>query len=457
MLCLCAWLLPVQAEEIQGTNLPLDILQMDTGGEVGATARLEFSLKDTFRESYLEYCLAVSKQGEKDILTYDNHDKNDTVELTLQRGLCYSLYVLISDGQGSRAFSGVLRPMEDGTLMIGGEEILYEPEEEKPRTRSAGLMPVVYESEPNSNYGNADIIRPDECMKGYLATFYDTDCFKIEASNLSDARGYTVQLAVPPGVDYDIRIYDQSKVISYYDDVAATFTNFAMSGIDKRYYGLEVGVVVPIWGGISFNGALSLGDYRYTSDANFTQTRDNSEEVLRGDKVLWDDLYVESTPQTALNLGLSYRGPRNWFASVDFNYYDRIYLSMNPARRTRAAYATVLRPDEAAQLPGAVKYTALMNLREQEKFDSAYTLNLSVGKNWYIHRIYQLGFSLEVKNILNDQTIRTGGYEQMRLSRRTYVNKEGAAAQPIQYYVPFDSKYFYLLGTTYYLNVYFRF
>ena len=45
----------------------------------------------------------------------------------------------------------------------------------------------------------------------------------------------------------------------------------------------------------------------------------------------------------------------------------------------------------------------------------------------------------------------------MRLSRRTYANKEGAAAQPIQYYVPFDSKYFYLLGTTYYLNVYFRF
>ena len=63
--------------------------------------------------------------------------------------------------------------------------------------------------------------------------------------------------------------------------------------------------------------------------------------MLRGDKVLWDDLYVESTPQTALNLGLSYRGPRNWFASVDFNYYDRIYLSMNPARRTRAAYRCV--------------------------------------------------------------------------------------------------------------------
>ena len=123
---------------------------------------------------------------------------------------------------------------------------------------------------------------------------------------------------------------------------------------------------------------------------------------------------------------------------------------MNPARRTRAAYATVLRPDEAAQLPGAVKYTALMNLRDQEKFDSAYTLNLSVGKNWYIHRIYQLGFSLEVKNILNDQDIRTGGYEQMRMSK---VRGEGGE----QIYGRFPSKYFYLFGTTYYLNVYFRF
>ena len=55
----------------------------------------------------------------------------------------------------------------------------------------------------------------------------------------------------------------------------------------------------------------------------------------------------------------------------------------------------------------------------------------------------------EVKNILNDQDIRTGGYEQMRLRRvRT---PEGVK------FSRFDSKYFYMLGTNYYLNVYFRF
>ena len=253
---------------------------------------------------------------------------------------------------------------------------------------------------------------------------------------------------------YYTTIADQSKVISYYDDTRSAFTNFAISGIDKRYYGLEVGVNVPIWGGISFNGALSLGDYRYTSNADFTQTRDNSEEVLRGDKVLWKDLRVESAPQTALNLGLNYRGPHNWFASVDWNFYDRNYLSMNPARRTSSAYATVLRPGDATQRDPAVKWEALMGLRRQEKFDSAYTLNASVGKTWYIHRTYQLGFSLEVKNLLNNQDIRTGGYEQMRLSRQSYVNQSNT---PVKYYSPFDSKYFYLLGTNYYLNVYFRF
>ena len=88
-------------------------------------------------------------------------------------------------------------------------------------------------------------------------------------------------------------------------------------------------------------------------------------------------------------------------------------------------------------------------MRSQEKFDAAYTLSLSVGKNWYIHRIYMLGFSLEVKNLLNDRDIRTGGYEQMRLNRmRTSEGTE---------YSRFPSKYFYMLGTTYYLNVYFRF
>ena len=40
---------------------------------------------------------------------------------------------------------------------------------------------------------------------------------------------------------------DQTKVISYYDDVEATFSNFAMSGINKQHFGLEVAGSLPLF------------------------------------------------------------------------------------------------------------------------------------------------------------------------------------------------------------------
>lgn len=254
---------------------------------------------------------------------------------------------------------------------------------------------------------------------------------------------------------YYTTIEDQSKVISFYDDTRSSFTNFAMSGIDKRHYGVELGLSVPVWQGLSVVGALSWGDYTYTSNPNFVQTVDNIDKIVLKDKVNWDGYHVESSPQMAFNIGLDYRGPRNWFAGVNFNYYDNLYLSMNPMYRTATAvkyYANVLTSNTATNDQKAVAIASIKKIRAQEKFDGVYTLSANVGKNWYIHRVYMLGFSLEVKNILNDQDIRTGGYEQMRMSK---VRGEGGAGSEI--YGRFPSKYFYLFGTTYYLNVYFRF
>ena len=256
---------------------------------------------------------------------------------------------------------------------------------------------------------------------------------------------------------YYTSMHNQTKVISFYDDVERSFTNFAMSGIDKRYYGVEAAVSVPVWNGISVVGAINWGDYTYTSNPDFVQTIDNSEKIARGDKVLWDGLHVESSPQLALNVGLDYRGPRNWFAGLNFNYYDKLYLSMNPYYRTSQAtqyYANIIINESqkgSDMNVEAMKAAArgIRDMRAQEKFGGYCTLSANVGKNWYIHRVYMLGFSLEVKNILNNQDIRTGGYEQMRLRRvRT---PEGVK------FSRFDSKYFYMLGTNYYLNVYFRF
>jgi hypothetical protein len=148
--------------------------------------------------------------------------------------------------------------------------------------------------------------------------------------------------------------------------------------------------------------------------------------------------YVESTPQLAVSLGLAWNW-NYWFVDADIDYFGHSYLSMNPLYRTDYVTAG---PDRIVT-PQEVEYMAA-----QEKFAPQWLLNFSVGKSWYIQRKYQLGFSLNAKNLLNNKWVKTGGYEQTRIVENT-VAKE-------QFY-RFDPKYFYMSGFNYMLNIYFRF
>ena len=92
--------------------------------------------------------------------------------------------------------------------------------------------------------------------------------------------------------------------------------------------------------------------------------------------------------------------------------------------------------------PKEVEYMAV-----QEEFSPVFLLNASIGKSWYINRKYNFGFSLNLQNITNNRWVKTGGYEQTRL-----IDAESA-----ERYYRFDSKYFYMQGFNYMLNLYFRF
>ena len=147
--------------------------------------------------------------------------------------------------------------------------------------------------------------------------------------------------------------------------------------------------------------------------------------------------YVPSTPQLAAAIGLNYN-INYWFFELTGQYFARSYLDMNPLYRTEFACGG----GDGVVTPEEVNYMA-----EQEEFDPAFLLNLSIGKSWYIGRKYNIGFSLEIKNILNNQWLKTGGYEQSRL-----IDSENE-----ERYYRFDSKYFYMQGINYMLNIYFRF
>lgn len=259
---------------------------------------------------------------------------------------------------------------------------------------------------------------------------------------------------------YDVRvtgyytaIKDQSKVMSFYDDAQNSFTNFAMSGIDQRHIGLELGFKVPLpVPNLALQGVVSYGQFVYTSNPKMYQTYDNSAAIVEDTYGVtipyWKSHptadgktvkhYVSGTPQLATSLGLSWN-KNYWFVDADVDYFDFAYLDMNPLYRTDMATSG---PDKTVT-PTEIEYMAA-----QEKFKGAVLVNASVGKSWYIKRNYQLGFSLQVKNILNTTNLRTGGYEQTRFVDNT-VSKER--------YYRFDSKYFYMSGINYMLNIYFRF
>ena len=260
--------------------------------------------------------------------------------------------------------------------------------------------------------------------------------------------GYNVRVT-----GYYTEISDQSKVMSFYDDALNTFTNFAMSGMNERHMGVELGFKVPTpLEAISLQGVFSWGDYIYTSNPKMYQTYDNSAAIVQD---TWGVVlpywkshpiedgktkkhYVAGSPQIAGSIGLNWN-KNYWFVDADVNYFDKAYLDMNPLYRTDMATSGA---DRIATLD------EVMYMADQEKFDPVYLVNFSVGKSWYIKYKYQLGFSLNVKNVLNKKDVKTGGYEQTRLVDKT-VNKDR--------YYRFDSKYFYMSGINYMLNIYFRF
>lgn len=240
-------------------------------------------------------------------------------------------------------------------------------------------------------------------------------------------------------------VRDQTDLISFYDDIQRAYTNFAMSGIDQRNMGMELGVKVPLTAGFSLQGALSYGEYIYTSTPFVTQTIDNSDKIVLQDaKVYWEGYKVPSTPQLAANLGLHFRSRNYLFASLDVSYFDGMYLSMNPLRRTDYANA-------GFDLDTPEGYAQMRAMTDQERLTPGFIVNANFGKSWYIQRKYNLGVSVDIKNLLNNTGFRTGGYEQMRLS----ANRD--AAGNVLNYTAFDSKYFYMFGLTYMVNLYFRF
>jgi len=231
---------------------------------------------------------------------------------------------------------------------------------------------------------------------------------------------------------YYVKFVDQIYSRSFYHDVLRSFVNYQMTGVDKMHYGTEIGIEAKATQNFTFTGVLAMGQYLYDSQPVATISVDNSAQVLSNRNIYLENYHVGGFPQTATSLGVKYFSSHYIFAGFNFNYYDNIYIDINPDRRSAEA---VINYDEGYDYREVVV--------GQEKFDPGYTLDAYVGKSWRIDYKYFISLNFSVSNILNNQDFAFGGFEQYR-------------------YNPFDMdkyppKYFYLYGRQYYLNVNFRF
>ena len=154
---------------------------------------------------------------------------------------------------------------------------------------------------------------------------------------------------------YITQSWNGTELNGYYDDEARTFVDQAMTGIDKRYMGIEAAAAVKLGTYFTLTGVAAVGDYRYTSDAMAVTSAENGMPMSQNDitkqlifettdKVLLKNVKLSTGPQVNASLKLSFFHPKMWFADVTVSYHDWNYLSVAPSRRMQGLY-TGMRTD----------------------------------------------------------------------------------------------------------------
>ena len=155
----------------------------------------------------------------------------------------------------------------------------------------------------------------------------------------------------------------------------------------------------------------------------------NDANEHKPEKVLNKNMREAGTPLTAASLIFSYH-KWGWFIDLNCNWYDRIYLSYSPCQR----YESTLKARQAngetvTDNDGNILESALA----QQKGHGGFMLDASIGRSLRLGHGRQLSINLSITNLLNNQKIVTGGYEQSR-SDHTSSRAYSFAKNPKKYY-----------------------
>lgn len=235
---------------------------------------------------------------------------------------------------------------------------------------------------------------------------------------------------------FNTQINNGVELSSYYDESYRTFVNHSLTGINKSYKGIELGVAVKLNSSFTLSFAGTVAEYAYTDTVKGILSPENGAFADVEDLVLLKGLKMATGPQTAGSIALDYFHPKMWFVGVSLNYFDNNYIDVAPLRFTQK-YIAMYSNDFLRE-----------SLASQEKLKGGFMLDFSLGKVVYLKNRRSLNFNISANNLLNSKLI-TGGFQQARIP---YDNN---AVTGNVY--KFPSKYYYALGANYFATISYKF
>ena len=238
---------------------------------------------------------------------------------------------------------------------------------------------------------------------------------------------------------YFTQVDDATEWTCFYFDDINSFSYNSLSGLQKQYYGAELGMNFKLFSWLDLKAVGTISEAKNSSNADVIYLNSTQGEY-NTDRALIKNMRESGTPLTAASLGLDYHN-KGWFVTLSCNYYDRIYLSYSPYWR----YAK-----KVASLPNGVNEDGSYNVSSQDKGKGGFMLDGSIGKSIRIRKGGMLSFNLMLTNILNNEKIVTGGYEQSRSDVTNSGNSRG-------YIFSKNPKKYHVYGTNGMFQVSYRF
>ncbi len=233
---------------------------------------------------------------------------------------------------------------------------------------------------------------------------------------------------------YYTQFDNRTEIIRFYNDLQRAFGSLVMTGQDQLHQGAEIAIEAKITPSLSLRGVAAIGEYVFNSNAQGALYGDDQEtfELVNNEfEVYQKGLSVPGRPQNAYTMGLNLRPKGYWYAYLNFNYFNNVFIDFSPINRSPEAVIG-LEPNS----PEFDQITA------QRQTDGQFTLDFFGGKSFKFGGTF-LYINVGINNILNNTDFITGGFDQLRFDFDARTGSDSV----------FQPRYYYLYGRNFFVNV----